>query len=845
MAQAPREKSAQKEITRQRWNKALSSLQKSIEKDPASAPAYYVLSTWYFVPANPAFNVDSAYSNICRALTLWGSGDSRSRSHWSRLPLDSLMLVDMLEQVDSAAFEQARRTNTESGYTTFIETHPQAKQHQSAIDLRFGVAYEAAVEMNTIESFGNFLTRYPDSPQAVAARAKYDELSFRAATRDGLVGSYELFLKDHPTTPYRPVAERAIFEIVTAKGRPGNFIEFLKKYPDSHLKKKATDILYHLMQERNEPFPAEFATDSIAGLHSLERDYVVPILVKEKFGLMNSSGKVVLAPAFDEIDDSYLCGDIMEDVIVLPGRMVNRRGYTLMEGNVTGIEDAGYGFLNVQIDNRGIVFHKSGFRLGDFPVDEFKVLNGQLLGVRSSGKWGVFTLAGKPLLPFGYNGLENFGEFLVLQTESGSMLTTLDTLAAAGQDSPFLAGPFDEVKRLGTNVIVVKDELNSWWNERLVQYIHPGRHTITPASFGAVLQTDSGAYTYNRYGESSERFQRVNVVDSWVAAKSAEGWVLYNPEQRINLSIPYDTLSLFGPFAIGKKQHGYELNLFLKPDKLVTINEADSFEFLPGKDSLSYLVAITGSKRTVYDTYGNVLFTLSTVYDKMETAGMGYFIVTKKDKKGLINSQGKVVVPVQYDAVGSAVNGMISLLKGVKFGAFDVNYKVLFPASYDKNVQRFDRNFVIAYRDGAYGFVDNKNKISGTFSFGDVQPWKDSVAIVRQGGRYQFYNVYSRASELSGITHIKTIRNEKADKLLVVNKDGLFGVVSNRTGIVIPINFSDIVNIGSAEVPMYFTEKHVEEASIFVVIYYDSHGKMVRREVYEPDEYERIYCDKK
>jgi hypothetical protein len=56
------------------------------------------------------------------------------------------------------------------------------------------------------------------------------------------------------------------------------------------------------------------------------------------------------------------------------------------------------------------------------------------------------------------------------------------------------------------------------------------------------------------------------------------------------------------------------------------------------------------------------------------------------------------------------------------------------------------------------------------------------------------------------------------------------------------VSFSDIINVGSPAQPLYFTEKHVEEASIFVVIYYDSAGKMLRREIYEQDDYEKIYC---
>jgi hypothetical protein len=43
-------------------------------------------------------------------------------------------------------------------------------------------------------------------------------------------------------------------------------------------------------------------------------------------------------------------------------------------------------------------------------------------------------------------------------------------------------------------------------------------------------------------------------------------------------------------------------------------------------------------------------------------------------------------------------------------------------------------------------------------------------------------------------------------------------------------------------VPLYFTEKQVEEAGIYVVIYYDKDGRQLRKQVFETDEYEKIYC---
>ncbi|MFM7485659.1 MAG: hypothetical protein ACKO13_01935, partial [Cytophagales bacterium] len=69
------------------------------------------------------------------------------------------------------------------------------------------------------------------------------------------------------------------------------------------------------------------------------------------------------------------------------------------------------------------------------------------------------------------------------------------------------------------------------------------------------------------------------------------------------------------------------------------------------------------------------------------------------------------------------------------------------------------------------------------------------------------------------------------------------GVISSQFGIVIPVNFSMVTNIGSLEQPLYFTDKEVEEAGVHVVIYYDAAGKFIRKQVYEDEEFETIVCD--
>ena len=93
--------------------------------------------------------------------------------------------------------------------------------------------------------------------------------------------------------------------------------------------------------------------------------------------------------------------------------------------------------------------------------------------------------------------------------------------------------------------------------------------------------------------------------------------------------------------------------------------------------------------------------------------------------------------------------------------------------------------------------------------------------------------------QIQGFTWIKSTPEEKIAR---IHREDYYGIVSSSRGVLVPTNFTEIINLGSADVQLYFTEKHVEEAGIFVVVYFDKDGKFVRRQSYEEDEYEQILC---
>ena len=244
----------------------------------------------------------------------------------------------------------------------------------------------------------------------------------------------------------------------------------------------------------------------------------------------------------------------------------------------------------------------------------------------------------------------------------------------------------------------------------------------------------------------------------------------------------------------------------------------------------------------MYDaSTGSRMFQLD--FDEIEYFGNQIFMITRNGKKGLVSSEGKSVLPVDYSAIVSTQKDYASLFKDKKFGLIDLENGGLIKPLFERNVKPFRDDLFIAYRDGYFGFIDGDSKPLGKFDFEEILEWNDSTALVKRNFQWMIYNWHTGKVELSKIRDYRMVLNTEEEKIMIIHQENSYGVVSNKDGMVIPSTFSDIVNIGSDEEPLYFTEKNIEEAGIYVVIYYSKQGKLLRRQVFEKEEYEKIYCE--
>lgn len=838
------ERQAWNNVEKKRWDRVDSQLRKALRKDSVNATARFVYAVYFLSHDNPAFHIDSSYHYTLAAQANYQQSDSRERERMKRFPLDSAILLRHREKVDSAAFEHAARVNTVEAYDHFLSLYSQATHRSRAIELRDEVAYFNAMRENSYSAFAEYMRKYPSSARAKDALEKYHTLLYENKTSDKRLKSYQSFVSEFPESPYRRAAELQIFEKMTATGSVYSFEEFLSHYPQSAYSRKAKNILYHILKEDNaEHQSSSVWNDSLRTVNESEKKLLVPFFKDGKYGFIDQDGREVIAPTLEEPGQSYQCGNITDDILIFKNKAISKHGPIVFQGQIESMDDLGYGFLIIETSECSIVIHKSGFRIADC-VDDARILDGRIFAIKKNDKWSLYALNGKKLSGGEWNDISSIGDVFVFQREKKFVLAKLrDIEVLADSGKPKFSDDYDEIKPWQKSLIWFRQgDVQGLLDQSLNSVIRPVPFSLTPFQNACLAKSPTGYFFFNSKGQQSVQFSNVNQHGIWTAVKN-KGWRLYDIEQTKYLSSSFDSISFKGPFVFGLSKD--TSRVFFPDHQSFDLPSSAIAEFLPGKDSTSYLMVDIGGKKTVYNGMGARMFSLDV--DKIQYAGSGFFIIQKKDRlkkdrRGLVDETGRIILTPEFDAIGSVADDVVSLLKDKKFGLFNCRTHRQIKPTYTKNVTRYASGHLTAFQNGFYGFITWDEKAPATFEFEEIRYWNDSIAWVRKNYQWMLYDIARKTSVDDQISSYTIVASTAQEQIAIIKQEGHYGVISNKRDEIVPPTLSRIINVGSAEHPVYFTAKHVEEASIYVVIYYNKDGRLLRRQVYEEEEYEKIHC---
>jgi hypothetical protein len=834
------ERLAVKNLERKKWNKAKESLQKSLGKDSINAAGRFLMAVYFFTPQNPAFNIDSASAQLEHALIDLATSTQKEKERMQRLQIDSIAVIKLKTAIDSAAFHRARIVDSEESYLTFILQFPTSKEIKEAVRLRDEAAYQKAARANTYQSFFAFLEKYPGSPKANIARQNYERLIYESKTSTHDLKSYETFLKDHPASPYRKIVEGRIYELTTAPGYPRDFTTFINRYPHSSFAPYARNILFHLTREDSNGRYDRYWNDSLKNITTLNESFLIPTFKDGKFGFMDNGAHIVLKPQFSNIHSDYICGNVTTDILLVDHQLIARNGGVIVKDSVEDYIDIGEGFLLVESKACKQVVHKSGIKVGGC-ADDAKLLARNYIAIQKNGKWAIYGLSGLKLTDSNWEKITAIEEQLVFEKDKHLQISNVQNISrlAEGYQVQF-AGPFSDVKRWTADLIIVQTGDSYGIIDQQMNYVVPLQQQQITRVFNGTLVKPASNKKYTLYDDGMKllgTYDQVLFNKPFIAFKKDSLWRISSKVLR--QSRPYDSVRFSGPFTFGI--HADSADVYFPGGERITISKNAASYFIPGTDSSVFLVNVPGGKKkTVFDDHGKILFQYD--FDGIQYAGEGAFVITKKDKKGLLDREGNLLLPTEYDAIGSSVSHIVSLLKNSKFGAYHLKDKKLIKPKYEKNISAYSDHYVVVFLKGFYGFADWSNKLVVQPEFDEITFWNDTAALVRKNFEWKIFDIRQKKVYEDHIKNIKQVSDDENGHLVIVQQENSLGVLNNRHGVTIPATFSYIVNVGSADEPIFFTEKHVEEAGIFVVIYYDKHGRMLHRQVFEEREYEEIFC---
>ena len=161
---------------------------------------------------------------------------------------------------------------------------------------------------------------------------------------------------------------------------------------------------------------------------------------------------------------------------------------------------------------------------------------------------------------------------------------------------------------------------------------------------------------------------------------------------------------------------------------------------------------------------------------------------------------------------------------------------------YDIAIEEFNANHFKARKEGLFGLIDAEGEILLDFQYDDILQWSDSMVMVKSDFRWRIVNVYDEEVFLEDIKDFKVLSGKDERITKVLTGTG-YGILSNKRGVIVPPVYSDLHYFYTKDEYTYFCEKYIEEASFHVLIYINDAGKIIKKQAFEEEDFQMIFCD--
>ncbi len=855
--QADQNKQALKALEKGDFEDVEGYLEKSLEKKNTNPGANYIYSLLYTTNSFRRYNIDSAYYFVLKAKEDYEVANEKILKGLEKNLISQDDFDFQQVTIENLAFERASGLNTIQGYEYFMRHFKTADQVPVALGRRNELIYHEVEEVNTWKAYKEFIEQYPDAKQVSSAEKAYQHLLYIDQTDDGKLRSLESFLKQYPYNEHRTETEKKILKIKAGLNRPQEYLDFMKTYPKSHWNKEIIKRFFHLDRDyfslvHFDSYTKDRVTkDSLLNVLELNSTSILPIYEDGKYGFMNIEGEVILTPQYGYVKEDYLCGNIQTDILEVREnrtlQLVNYLGIPVYKGGFDQTTDLKAGLVKMRKNGRYGVWHKSGFDILPARFEDIGLLSSNLLMVREKMKWGLYSVFGEELMAPQFDHIYLINNYWIFEKDGLLAITNLEYLKPLTDGDPItLDFKYDEVELVKDKYLLCYiGNYESLINEDLDVVINSSDQTIIPMLNNWMVKRDSGYSYYQEENDSflEESFRDISFSKNWFAFKRGSTWTLLSEGYGFEPRFDLDSVRVLNENMV-YFQKGDTYRLAFYPNRFVDIYPDDQIRLMgipSDRDSSQYLLIENDNVKRVYSEKGE--FQFNSKYDEIDYLSTGFFSYEWRGQKGILNKNGRIVLKAEYNGIGRVLDSIAPVLLKGRFGYYDLHEKFLLEPSFMKRIDKYGQSYQVGLKEEGYGFLSLDGQEISDFEFSQISYWNDSVALIQKEGNWLFYEIEREEIILEGIQRVDYILDNEQEKIAYILTNKGFGVFSNVRGEILSPSFNNIINLGTAEKPVYFAEKHVPEADFYVVVYANAQGETIRSQAFRAKEYDMILCD--
>ncbi|PQJ32559.1 hypothetical protein BST92_11765 [Nonlabens arenilitoris] len=181
-------------------------------------------------------------------------------------------------------------------------------------------------------------------------------------------------------------------------------------------------------------------------------------------------------------------------------------------------------------------------------------------------------------------------------------------------------------------------------------------------------------------------------------------------------------------------------------------------------------------KEGLININGNVI--INPIYDEISGYFQnGFMRVRNNGKTGVIDEQGKIIIPIEYDDISDLKDGLFLAKKSNKWGMIDIKEQVVIPFEYNK-IRYFNEGLALVILDGKAGYINKENEIiiEPQYKFNFLGDFNNGLACVRKNNKYGYIN--NKNEIIIPIIYDSALPFK--EKKAIVKKDGMSFIINNK-----------------------------------------------------------------